>query len=316
MPGAGAGSAGGKVKPELLIVGTGAMACLFSARLAPYARITHLGSWPEGVRALDGEGVRIRQPDGSVVCLPVRATAHPGDCAGIPNALVLVKSWQTERAASQLSDCLPAEGVALTLQNGKGNLEIMRRALGAKRAMMGVTTYGATLLEPGYVRAGGSGVIHLAHHPRSGQFVRLLKEAFHVEMVDDIQALVWGKLVINAAINPLTALLEVQNGKLLEFEDAKRLMSAAAEEAASIAGAAGVSLPYPDPAGQVDEVARKTAGNVSSMLQDVRRGAPTEIDAICGEIWREAERLDLDAPLARTLWHLVRAKVRTREVVD
>jgi 2-dehydropantoate 2-reductase len=118
--------------------------------------------------------------------------------------------------------------------------------------------------------------------------------------------LLWGKLVINAAINPLTALLRISNGKLLVIPEVHELMAEAAREAAIVAARRGVKLPYADPVTAVEDVARKTAANTSSMLQDVLRGTPTEIDAINGAIVQAAEKLGVPTPVNRMLWQLVR----------
>ena len=293
----------------LLIVGTGAMACLFGARLAPYAQVTLLGTWPDGLRALEQDGIRLDE-NGRTQPVRVRVTSQVADCRGAYQALVLVKSWQTARAAQQLAECLDPQGVALTLQNGLGNLETLQAELGRERAALGVTTVGATLLGPGWARAGGSGPTHLAAHPRLEPLAALLQEAgFEVQPAEDLQGLVWGKLAINAGINPLTALLEVPNGELLVRPGARELMRGAAQETAAVAAARGLQLPYPDAAARVEEVAQRTASNISSMLQDIRRGAPTEIDAINGAVVREGERVEVPTPLNWTLWNLVRAKV-------
>ncbi len=298
---------------RVLIVGTGAMACLFGARLAPFAEVTMLGTWEDGLQALRRHGIRL-ETNGRVEQVRVQATSQVADCRDIPQALVLVKSWQTERAARQLAVCLPPDGVALTLQNGLGNLEILQDQLGAERAALGVTTTGATLLGPGRARPGGSGPTHLAAHPRLERLAELLQQAgFELQPAEDLQGLIWGKLAINAGINPLTALLEVPNGELLERPGAHQLMRAAAQETAQVAAALEVRLPYADAAEQVEMVARRTAANHSSMLQDVRRGAPTEIDAINGAIARKAERVGQPAPLNWALWNLVRAKARASE---
>ncbi|MEJ5223042.1 MAG: ketopantoate reductase C-terminal domain-containing protein, partial [Anaerolineales bacterium] len=119
--------------------------------------------------------------------------------------------------------------------------------------------------------------------------------------------LLWGKLIINAAINPLTALLRVPNGALLERPDARLLMGELARETAAVARALGVTLPFDDPAAAAEAVARKTASNHSSMAQDILRGAPTEIDAICGAVARAADRCGMTAPLNTVMWRLVRA---------
>jgi 2-dehydropantoate 2-reductase len=222
--------------------------------------------------------------------------------------MVLVKSWQTERAAHQLMTCLAQDGLALTLQNGLGNLEQLQKVLGEERAAMGITTMGATSLGPGRVRAGGEGPTHLGSHPRLKPIVDLLRQAeLGIEIAEDMQGLVWGKLAINAAINPLTALLGIPNGELLTRPHALALMTEAAGETAAVAAAKGIDLPYDDPGAAAVEVAGRTASNHSSMLQDIRRGAPTEIDAISGAIANEGESLGVWTPVNRVLWHLVRA---------
>jgi 2-dehydropantoate 2-reductase len=286
------------------------MASLFAARLSKVADVSMLGTWEEGLEALRQSGVRLIEADGSEESYMVQAFSDADDCQGAQYALVLVKSWQTARVARQLTACLSPEGIALTLQNGIGNLETLQEALGSNRAAIGVTTLGATLLGPGQVRAGGVGPTHIAAHPRLGPLIDLIKRSgFEVHTTDDLDSVVWGKLVVNAAINPLTALLGVPNGELLEYSAARELMGAAAEEAAAVASARGVQLPYDDARGIAEDVARRTAANRSSMLQDVTRGAPTEIDAISGAIAQEGDRLGVPVGVNWTLWKLIRAKV-------
>ncbi len=285
------------------------MAGLFGGRLASHADVTLLGSWTEGLDAVRERGIRL-QENGEAKKVEVKATDDPSECLGVNSALVLVKSWQTEMAATMLGNCLAADGVALTLQNGLGNIEVLEAAIGPERAALGVTTTGATLLGPGTVRAGGLGPTYVAPHPRLEPLVELLETSgFEVHAASDLMSLLWGKLVVNTGINALTALLEVRNGELLESSHARSLMNAAALETAQVAEAQGIKLPYDDPAQEVEGVARRTAENDSSMLQDIRRGAPTEVDAINGAVVREGERLGVPTPVNRSLWDLVRAKV-------
>ena len=285
------------------------MACLFAARLsAAGSEVTLLGTWREGIEALRQRGVILVDQEGHEQAYPVCATDDPADCAGVRSALVLVKSWQTERAAGQLAGCLAPEGVALTLQNGMGNREKLTQALGRRRVALGVTTIGANLLGPGRVRLAGEGVISLSVHSRLGALADRLRQAgFVVENAPDPDSLLWGKLVINAAINPLTALLSVPNGALLERPTARLLMITVAREAAAVAVAQGLHLPYPDPAVAVETIARRTATNRSSMLRDVQRGTSTEIDAICGAVVTAGEQTGVPTPVNRTLWQLVKA---------
>jgi 2-dehydropantoate 2-reductase len=294
---------------NILIVGTGALATLFAARLSQAGQqIAMLGTWKAGLVALRKDGVRLVDIDGIEHHFEVQATDDPRIYNGIKHVFVLVKAWQTERVAGQLKEYLAEDGLVLTLQNGLGNRETLAQSLGLSRVALGTTTTGATLLDPGLVRAGGEGTISIERHPSLGPIEEALKSAkFNVNIVEDAQSLIWGKLVINAAINPLTALLRVPNGKLLDSPSARAMMGALASETAQVAEAEKIQLPFSDPSAAAEEVARKTAANHSSMLQDVLRGAPTEIDAICGAVVKAAQKHHIDTPQNWACWKLVKA---------
>lgn len=295
---------------QILVIGTGSMASLFAARLAESGvSVTMLGSWTNGLEALRKYGVRCLDATGQANSYPVRVIHDPLDCPHTRYALVLVKSWGTQRAASHLARCLAPDGLAITLQNGLGNQEILAAELGEIRVVVGVTTYGANLVEPGLVRPAGEGQITIVNKPGSRVIASMLQKAgFQVNLTVDARSLIWGKLLINAAINPLTALLEVPNGKLLEVEHARTLMKAIIDETMQVAQANGTQLPYPDPHTMVEDVARRTSQNRSSMLQDILRGTPTEIDSINGAIVNKGQEYQVLAPVNFTLWQLVKAK--------
>lgn len=294
---------------DILILGTGALATLFAARLSQAGcDVTMLGTWKEGITSLKKNDARLVDSNGNETRFKVHATDNPRECRGAKHALVLVKAWQTERAARQLSDCLADDGLAVTLQNGIGNYETLAQTLGTMRIALGSTTTGATLIAPGMARAGGEGVVTIQRHEKLDTIESALTSAkFNVHLVEDAQSLVWGKLVINAAINPLTALLRMTNGELLNRPSAREMMGELAREVAEVASAEKVKLAFDDPAAMAEEVARKTAANQSSMLQDVLRNAPTEIDAICGAVVRAGEKHGIETPANLACWRLVRA---------
>jgi 2-dehydropantoate 2-reductase len=284
---------------QVTIVGTGAMACLFGARLSTTAAVTVTGSWNAGVEAVRAGGIRVVEASGSRP-YPVAAVLWGEEAVPADLALILVKAWQTERVAGDLARLLKPGGMALTLQNGLGNIEILDG-----RARLGVTYMGATLIRPGHVQPGGAGTTWIAG---ADWVVRLFQNAgLAAEPADmhRLDGLLWGKLVVNCAINPVTAILGVRNGELLDRPDAMALMGLAAQECAEVARAQGIELPFPDPFERVCEVARDTAANQSSMLQDVLRGARTECDAINGAVVRWGEKLGIPTPANEMLVHLV-----------
>lgn len=299
------------MKQDILLVGTGALATLFAARLSEAGHGVHmLGTWKKGLAELKQHGARMVDANGNERAFQVCATDDPREVSGAKFAIVLVKSWQTARVARQLKESLASDGHALTLQNGLGNLETLALDLGMGRVSMGVTTTGATLVGPGLVRAGGEGVISIERNQALGPLETALRSSnFNLQIVADAQSLIWGKLVINAAINPLTALLQVPNGELLSHPKARRMMGELARETAEVAEAEHVDLPFSNPVSAAEDVARKTATNLSSMFQDVRRGAPTEIDAICGAVMQMGQKHGIRTPYNKACWTMVRASV-------
>ena len=217
---------------SILIVGTGALACLFAARFsAAGIPVTMFGTWQEGVEVLRSQGVRLVDTDGSEHRYSVRVVTDSEDSQDVELALVLVKSWQTERAADQLRSCLSAQGQVLTLQNGLGNREKLGHVLGIDRVFQGITTLGGTLLGPGLVRSGGDGLISIETHPKLARLSEFFQQAhFAVQNTVEIEPLIWGKLAVNAAINPLTAILDIPNGDLLSSKSSQKLMGLAAVE--------------------------------------------------------------------------------------
>jgi 2-dehydropantoate 2-reductase len=298
---------------KILIVGTGALAVLFAARLTQAGLgVTMLGTWQTGLKALDQDGARLVGTAGNEQRFPVHVTDDPHDCRGVKYAVVLVKSWQTERAAGQLAACLAEDGLSLTLQNGLGNREILANKLGAGRVVLGTTTIGATLLGPGLVEPGGEGILSIEAHTGFDPLREaLILAGFELEIVKDARSLVWGKLVINSAINPLTALLRVPNGELLARPTARKLMHALAKETTAVALSEKVKLAFSDPVALVEGVAHNTAVNHSSMYQDIQRGAPTEIDSICGAVTRIGKRNNVPTPNNEVCWQLVHALVQS-----
>ena len=124
--------------------------------------------------------------------------------------------------------------------------------------------------------------------------------------VPDILAVLWNKLLINAGINPVTALTRLPNGRLPDVPEAWQVVAAAVQEAFAVAQALGLN-PAADPLSRVRQVCRATAANRSSMLQDVLARRPTEIAAINGQIVAHGHRLQVPTPVNALLTHLVQA---------
>ncbi len=294
---------------KIFIAGTGAMASLYASFLAqPGLDVVMFGSWNASIEKINSIGLQIYLPAESIRTAKLRATNDPSECSDADLVLVLVKSWQTEDTALELFGFLPDGTPIVTLQNGLGNKEILGKYFGLEMIVQGVTTMGAVMLGPGEVKFGGKGVTTLEEHPASKEYGHILNKAgLQVNIVPDAGSLIWGKLVISSAVNPLTAILGVTNGELLNRPSAMELVQELAKETCSVAAALGVKLPFSDPQLEVETVLKTTAVNVSSMLQDVQRGSRTEIDSINGTIVVQGEKLKINVPMNRLITKLIQA---------
>lgn len=309
---------------KICIIGAGAMGSLFGGILSTVAPVTLIDPWRAHIEAIQRDGLRMTTgAEERILRLPAIWVSNEGEIEKLRGtvgevdlAIILVKSPQTAWAAGIARQLLSPNGLALTLQNGLGNGEILAAAVGEVRTCVGVTSHGATLLGPGRVLHAGQGPTYLGRTTHTATKVAAVAELFakaglEVHVSDDLDSLLWGKLVINAGINALTALLRVQNGVLEQIEPLRELMGAIVREAAAVAQAKGITLPYLDPVEKVREVCRATAVNRSSMLQDALRGQPTEIEVINGAIVREAARLGIPAPVNQTIYNLIKGMEAT-----
>ena len=298
---------------KIAIIGAGAIGGLFASHLAKAGEsVVVIDVWQEHVIEIRKVGLTLETAEGERV---VRLTAEvrTEGLGKVDLVIICVKSSRTREAARSSLQILAPHSRVLTLQNGLGNAEVIAEVVGMGRVLAGTTAMGATLLSVGRIRHGGRGITHIGMMEGApDEFCRKVAETFSqaglpTRAEEDVRALVWGKLVINAGINALTALLGCNNGKLAVIGEARELMTLVVEEAVAVAAAAGAKLPYADAVAKVLEVAQATADNRSSMLQDVMRGQKTEIEVINGALVREGERLGVPTPVNRLLVLLIGA---------
>jgi 2-dehydropantoate 2-reductase len=298
---------------SILVVGPGAMGCLFAGLLAEDGnRVWLLDRSAERASRISTSGIRVEGIGGSRV-IPADAVCDPQLVGPVDLAFLWVKAFDTATATESALPALDRSTRVVTLQNGLGNLEAIARFVDRAHLIGGTTSCGATLLDVGAVRHTGRGETILgrpdgAADSRVERAAAVLTSAgIPTEVSDAVGSAIWSKLILNAAINPLTAITGLENGRLLDDQQTRRLLDLVAAESQRIASAAGIALAYPDPAGHIRSVCRATATNRSSMLQDVLRGKRTEIDAINGALVRKARALGLEAPVNETLLRLVRS---------
>ncbi len=289
---------------RIVVVGPGAIGCLFAGLLAEAKHsVLLLARNPDHAAEILKGGIRI-EGIGGARTMQVRATADPATSAEEAELLMLcVKSYDTASAIEHALPLIGAETTVLTLQNGLGNIEQIAERVSSEQIIAGTTAHGANTTGPGHVRHAGSGetiigAVDSGSRNRAQATANILSAAgIETKVTDDLQSTLWGKLIINAAINPLTAITNLPNGRLVEIEKHRETLQLATLEAAAVAKAMGIKLPYDDAVAAVEDVCKRTSENISSMLQDMRSRKRTEIQAISGIVVRESRKMHIAAPV-------------------
>jgi len=297
---------------KTVIVGTGAMGSLFGGLLTLSGEDVWLVDiWEENIDAMKLKGLTIEEK-GKILNIPVNAVTDIASIGGADLVIYFVKTYQTERAASDALVLQKEDTIFLTLQNGLGNEEVICRKVDPKKVILGVTGQGATLLEPGRIRHAGWGETQIGEldgkmTERANQIAHMFQKAGLPALVSSkIQVLIWQKLFANIGINALTALTGLKNGQLLDYPETVRLMEVLVSEAVKVAQQKGIRIEG-NPIDKVKHAAEATRENRSSMGQDFDYKRRTEIDAINGAVVREAQRLGIPVPFNEAVTDLVKA---------
>ncbi len=287
---------------KIAIIGTGAIGCFFSAILKKGGLETVLvGRDRETVSAIRSRGVIVDE-EGTAESVKVPAFLDAAEAGPAEIVILAVKAYDTVSAIPSVKTLLADGGVALTFQNGIGSEETLAETLGPDRVLLGTTAHGSNVVAPGHVRHAGTGETLLGETSgvvtkRAERVAEYLTSGGVVtRAVENAPGYVWLKLLINIAINPLTAILNVRNGALLDLPGAPAVMEKAVSEAEAVTRVRGIVIPCEDVMEKVRQVCRATGGNISSMLQDVRAGRRTEIDYINGAVVRLGAEAGIPTP--------------------
>ncbi len=297
---------------RVAIIGPGAMGNLFAYLLSRNhsAEILLLDNNPDRTERIARDGLFVEGVSGEHHVRPA-ISLDAGTAGPVDLAILCVKGPDTYEACRGTASLFRPDTPLLTLQNGMGNLEEIERALGPGRALGGTTSMGATVLDLNRIRHAGWGetTVGEADGSRSARLNAVLDlfqgAGLEISHTDNLQGLLWSKLVINVGINALTALTRLHNGELVRHTGTRRVMEQAVEEAVRVSRALGVRLLYDRPVDKVASVCEATAGNVASMLQDVLKENRTEVHQINGAVVRLGKEMEIPTPVNEVLLDLV-----------
>ncbi len=285
---------------EIVVVGAGALGSLVGGLLSGSHDVHLLGRGPH-IEAIKKNGLTITGITEKHIMLP--ASDNTGDMPHNPDLMIFtVKAYNTREAARVTHDLAGPRTRVLTLSNGLCNTEILQDEFGTHRTISGVTSMAATRLDDGVVVHAGVGQTVIGRPDGKidddvREIAEVLSLASPLTTSENMCGVLHQKAIANAAINPLTAINDIPNGELLEREDLREMLEAIVQESVTVAESRGIILPEEDVLEYVLEIVRNTSENRSSMLQDIDKRRPTEVDYINGAFYTYGKEVGVETPV-------------------
>jgi 2-dehydropantoate 2-reductase len=306
---------------KIVIVGAGALGGLVGAHLTEAGEeVTFLEIDPQRAGLLNEKGLLISSDDQADKHVAIKVVTSVDQLQPADLIFVSVKSYQTEKAISGLTPVIGPQTRVLSMQNGIGNTDQMAKIVGPEKVLSGITYHSIQHTGPNSLRF-RAGIKPIQISPYQGEPTEadkkigevFIKAGLKTDVVENIDHVIWQKLLHNAVVNPIAALSGLNCNQLLEDEDLQQLMRALCEEIVAVMRVRGVPIiDEEDPYRPVIGSQKALGPNQPSMWQDLSRGLRTEIDALNGAIVDEAEKHGLSAPCNLTIVRLIHSAERRK----
>lgn len=300
---------------KIAIVGCGAMGSVYAGLFASAGHeVWAIDRWREHIEAIRATGLRLEGASGDR-SVKIDATTDTREVGTCDLVILATKAMHVAPAAESVKVLLGKDTPVLSIQNGLGGPDAAAEILGRERVMVGVVGgFGASMKGPGHAHHNGMELVRLGEF--GGPITARLRKVeetwsgagFRVKVFDDIDQLVWEKLICNCAYSGPCGLAECTTEEVMNDPDLARVSAACATEAYGVAKAKGVKLGFTDPVAYVRDFGSKIPKARPSVLLDLMAKRKSEIDVINGSIPRVGKQVGVAAPVNETVTALVKAK--------
>ena len=299
---------------KIAVIGAGAMGSLFAGYLAKNNQdVWAYDIWQEHIDAIKTGGLRMTRHE-EVQHVSLKATSDPSEPGQVDLLIIFVKYGHTRQALRNSLPMIGPDTLILTLQNGIGNVEIIRETIPEDRILFGLTTLTSELLSPGHIEESFQGKGETYFWPLCGKIndaaeqagVLLNQAGIHTEISDDVESRIWKKLIINTCYNTLSAITRLKVGDLVDRDETWPILSEVVSEIVKIAQKKGIQLGETEALEFLKQVGEEARFHVPSMLVDVNHKRKTEIECLNGAVIREGKKFGIATQANEILYHLIR----------
>ena len=289
---------------DIAILGAGAMGSLYASFLIPFHTVTLVDSYKPLVEQINEKGLIIVSPDHTEQSIPAKAVLSGTDIGYQDLVIVFVKGIHTYQALNDNQSILGPNTIVMTLQNGAGNNRDIAQFVSKEQIIVGTSSHNSVSLELGKFYHSGCGPTNIGPDylcEKSLQKVHTIASALKeggltVNIMENIQEVLWQKLVVNCGINALSTLMQCRIGEIYTNPHLWDLCKKIVYECVLIAEADGTYLNRKDALMVVQNVCKNDADGYASMYQDRQNRRLTEIDRINGTVAKLGWEYQIPAP--------------------
>jgi 2-dehydropantoate 2-reductase len=288
------------------IIGAGSIGLLFAAYISKVLEVTIYTRTPEQAAEINKNGIVLNARGEQTVSL-VKALSFSDWTGGEDLTIITVKQYQLQTIIEKINQLPLIPNNLLFLQNGMAHLKQLK-TIPFTNTFVGSVEHGALKENSFTVSHNGEGTTNVAVFTGEASFLEeflyLAPLDFPLAMKEDYYKMLLNKLIVNAVINPLTAILQVKNGELIKNKHYFHVLKNLFSEIAPILYLKDIEVQLQ----QIIDICNNTFDNRSSMLKDIEANRKTEVDAILGFILEEAQKKEMKAPQIESLYYLIKGK--------
>lgn len=299
---------------KIAIIGAGAMGSLFGGKLSEVADVCLYDVNKQHVEAVRKNGLLMTQGEKCLITHP-RATSDPGEIGIVDAAIFFTKYIYMESAVKDALNCIGPETLVVSLQNGIGAVDVIKKYVDEERVAYGLTAYTSDMKGPGHIEMTTHDQVWTYFWPCSNfvsekarELEKVMNEAgFATEITREVDKKIWKKLMINCSENVLSSILRLTVGQLIETPSSMELIRRIVGEISAVARAKGIDISPEEGERYVLEVSQAVMEHLPSMALDVKNMRRTEIAVLNEAVEAEGRRLGVETPVISALALLIRA---------
>lgn len=297
---------------RIAIIGAGAMGSIYGGYLSKNNEVYVVEKNQDIVNIINKNGLKLQENGLDTVYRPKAVLSSEG-IGKVDLVILFVKSLYSKVALQENKEIIDRNSYVMTLQNGSGHEDILSEVVPIERVIIGTTEDNGAIIEPGYVRHGGTGRTNIGMlvEDKESMLTRLKTCfdtcGFDTLIHDNIQKLIWDKLFTNVSLSAITGVLQVKMGFIYENTSAWNLTKQLVKEAIAVANVMGLGFDEDVILAKIGKISESNPNGCTSIYMDLKNGRLTEVDTISGSVVRAAKKYGVEVPVHEFIVNMVHA---------